>query len=132
MLNTVIIIWTINVQKDINNQTGYTPSNLVNALLSVSARMANILSVCFHMTVSPKVRNNHSIINALAIDVNNISIHIFLFSVLFIFEKNMIEHIHVAISNHTKWKLKFWGLNIVIIFEIDDGKYVHVSSENVT
>ena len=85
-----------------NNHTGYIPSNLVNALLSVSARMANILSVCFHITVSHNVRNSQSIINALAIDENNISIHIFLFSVLFIFEKNMIEHIRVAISNQTK------------------------------
>ena len=99
--------------------------------MSLRARIANILSVCFHTTVSHNVRNNHKTIKALAIDINSISIRIFLFSVLFILEKNIIAHIRVAIRKPTKWKLKFWGLNIVIILEMDDGKYTHVSNENV-
>jgi hypothetical protein len=51
---------------------------------------------------SHKVKNNQNIINALAIDINNISTRIFLFSVLFILEKNIAKHIQVAINNHTK------------------------------
>ena len=51
-----------------------------------------------------------------------ISARIFLFSVLFMLEKNREIDIHDAINKPTKWKLKFCGLNIVKKFENDDGK----------
>jgi hypothetical protein len=44
----------------------------------------------------------HKTIKAFAIDKNNISARIFLFSVLFILEKNITEQIHVAIRIPTK------------------------------
>ena len=105
---------------------------MVKALLSLKARIAKLLSVGFHIIESHNVIKIHSTIKAFAIDKNNISARIFLFSVLFILEKNIIEQIHVAIRIHTKWKLKFWGLNIVNKFERDVGIYVPVSKENET
>ncbi len=71
----------------------------------------------------------HKTIKAFAIDKNNISARIFLFSVLFILEKNITEQIHVAIRIPTKWKLKFWGLNIVNKLESEVGRYIPVSKE---
>lgn len=94
-------------QNDINSHTGYTQSNLFNALLSVNARMAKILSVGIHITESHKVKKIQNIINALEIDKKIISAQIFLFSLLLMLEKNMHKHIREAISNPTKWKLKF-------------------------
>ena len=105
---------------------------MVKALLSLKARIAKLLSVGFHIIESHNVIKIHNTIRAFAIDKNNISARIFLFSVLFILEKNIIEQIHVAIRIHTKWKLKFCGLNIVNKFERDDGIYVPVSKENET
>jgi hypothetical protein len=85
-----------------NSHTGKTPSNLVKALLSVSARIAKILSVGFQMTVSHKVMNIQNIMRAFASDMNIISAQIFLFSVLLILEKNKETDIHHAMSSHTK------------------------------
>jgi hypothetical protein len=69
--------------------------------------------VGFPITESHRVMKIQNIIRALAIDKKIISARIFLFSVLFILEKNMAKHIRVANSSHTKWKLKFCGLSIV-------------------
>jgi hypothetical protein len=102
-----IIICTINTQNDMNNHTGYTPSNFVRALLSVSARTANILFVGFQITESHRVKKIQKIIRAFAIEKKRISIQIFLFSVLFMLVKNIRKQIHVAINNPTKSKLKF-------------------------
>ena len=66
---------------------------------------------------------------ALAMEMNNISAQIFLFSVLFIPEKNVHIHIQEAIKIHAKWILKLFGLKIVNNSERDDGKYVQVSRE---
>jgi hypothetical protein len=84
-----IIKWIISVQKDMNSHIGYTPSNLLRLLLSVSARIAKILSVGVHMTESHRVKNIQNIINEFAMEKNNMSIQILLFSVLFILEKNI-------------------------------------------
>ena len=125
-----IIIWIISTPNDRNNHTGKTQSNFVNALLSLNARIANILSVGFQMTVSHKVMKIQNIIRAFASDKNIISAQIFLFSVLLMLEKNKEIEIRHAMSSHTKWKLKFCGLSIVKKFENDDGIYVHVSKAN--
>ena len=66
-------------------------------------------------------------IKALAIDRKNISAHIFLFSVLFILEKNIEKHIRDANSSHTKWKSKLWGLNNDKNAENEDGNIVQDS-----
>ena len=113
ILSNDTIMWVINTQNDINNHTGYTPSNFVRALLSVKERIANMLSVGVQITESHSVKNIQKIIKEFAKEKNSISAHIFLFSVLFMLLKNIRKHIHVEISSHTKWKLKFWGLNIV-------------------
>ena len=102
-----IIICIISTQSDINNPTGYTQSNFVRALLSVSARIANMLSVGVQITESHKVKNIQNIIKEFANEKNNMSIQIFLFSVLFMLVKNIQKQIHVAINNPTKSKLKF-------------------------
>ena len=102
MLKIDINICTMSIQKDINSQIGYTPSNLVNALLSVRARIAKILSVGVHITESHKVRKIQNMISEFASDKNIISDRIFLFSDLFILEKNIDIHIRQAISNQTK------------------------------
>ncbi len=112
---------------DMNNHIGKTPSNLVNALLSVKERIANILSVGFQIIESHNVIKIQNIMRELASDKNIISAQIFLFSVLFMLEKNNEIDIREATSNHTKWKLKFWGLSIVRKLEIDDGIYIQVS-----
>ena len=112
---------------DMNNHIGKTPSNLVNALLSVKERMANILSVGFQIIESHNVIKIQNIMRELARDKNIISAQIFLFSVLFMLEKNKEIDIRDVTSNHTKWKLKFWGLSIVRKLEIDDGIYIQVS-----
>ena len=125
-----IIIWTISIPNDKNNHTGKTPSNLVRALLSLSARIANILSVGFHIMESHKVMKIQNIMRAFASDKNMISAQIFLFSVLFILEKNREMDIRHAMSNHTKWKLKFWGLSIVRKLEKEVGIYAQVSNAN--
>ena len=122
MLNIEIIMCTINTQKDMNNHTGYTQSNFVRALLSVNARIANILSVGVPITESHNVKNIQNIINEFANEKNNISIQIFLFSVLFTLVKNIRKHIHVEMSSHTKCKLKFCGLNIVRKLDVVFGK----------
>jgi hypothetical protein len=75
---------------------------LVRALLSVNERIANILSVGFHITESHSVIKIQNMINAFAIDKKIISARIFLFSVLFMLEKNMAKHIHVASNNPMK------------------------------
>ena len=115
------MICTSNTQNDINNHTGYTQSNFVKALLSVNARIANILSVGAQIIESHNVRNIQNIIKEFASEKNSMSIQIFLFSVLFILVKNIRRQIHVAISSPTKWKLKFCGLKIVIKVEDDFG-----------
>lgn len=97
-----IMIWTINTQNDINNPIGYTPSNFVKALLSVKARIANILFVGVQIIESHKVKNIQNIIREFAIEKNKMSIQIFLFSVLFMLKKNIRKQIQVAISNPTK------------------------------
>lgn len=112
---------------DMNNHIGKIPSNLVNALLSVKERIANILSVGFQIIESHNVIKIQNIMRELARDKNIISAQIFLFSVLFMLEKNKEIDIREATSNHTKWKLKFWGLSIVRKLEIDDGIYIQVS-----
>lgn len=113
MFNIEIIMCTKSIPNDTNNHTGYTQSNFVKALLSVNARIANILSVGVQITESHIVKNIQNIINEFANEKNSISIQIFLFSVLFILVKNIHRQIRVAMSNPTKWKLKFCGLNIV-------------------
>ncbi len=122
ILNNEIIMWTIKTQKDTNNPIGYTQSNFVRALLSDNARIAKEPSVGAHIKLSHKVRNNQKIINAFAMDKKSISTRIFLFSVLFMLEKKIVKHIRVAISNPTKWKLKFCGLNIDNRAEPEDGR----------
>jgi hypothetical protein len=97
-----IIICTISTQNDINNPTGYTPSNFVRALLSVSARIANMLSVGVQITESHKVKNIQNIIKEFANEKNSMSIQIFLFSVLFMLRKNINKQIHVERSSPTK------------------------------
>ena len=74
-----------------------------------------------------KIQNT---INAFARDKNIISARIFLFSVLFMLEKNIAKHIRVANNNPTKWKLKFWGLKIVSSWDSECGKYIPVSNTN--
>ena len=74
-----------------------------------------------------KIQN---IISAFASDKKIISARIFLFSVLFMLEKNMDRHIRDANNNPTKWKLKFCGLNIVRNFDSEFGKNVQVSNAN--
>ena len=81
--------------------------------------------------VSHKVKNNQKMIRAFAIDRNKISTQIFLFSVLFILEKNTVKHIRAAINSQTKCRLKFLGLNIVSQPDHEEGKNVHDSRENV-
>ncbi|MBQ5945704.1 hypothetical protein IJL65_05000 [bacterium] len=90
-----------------NNPTGYTPSNFVRALLSVSARIANMLFVGVQIIESHRVKNIQNIMREFAIEKNKISIQIFLFSVLFTLEKNIKKQIHAASSSHTKLRLKF-------------------------
>ena len=75
---------------------------MVNAELSLNARIAKMLSVGFQMTVSHKVMKIQNIISALASDKNIISAQIFLFSVLLMLEKNKEIEIRHAISSHTK------------------------------
>ncbi len=67
---------------------------------------------------------------AFAMEINNISARIFLFSVLFIPLKNDQIQIRDANKIHTKWILKLFGLRIVNNSEKDVGRYVHVSKEN--
>ena len=97
-----MIICTISTPNDINRPIGYTQSNFVSALLSVSARIANIESVGVQITESHKVKNIQNIIREFANAKNSISIQIFLFSVLFILLKNINKQIHVEISSPTK------------------------------
>lgn len=132
MLRIDIIKCIINTQNDMNNHTGYTPSNFVKALLSVNARMAKMLSVGFHITESHKVRKIQNIISALAIDRNKISAQIFLFSDLLMLEKNVHKHIQDAINIPIKCKLKFCGLIIVRKLDAEFGINVHVSSAKLT
>ena len=113
-----------------NSHIGKTPSNLFNVLSLLNARIANMLSVGFQIIVSHKVIKIQNIMRAFARDKNIISARIFLFSVLLILEKNREIDIRHAMSNHTKWKLNFWGLNIVNKLAKDDGKYVQVSRAN--
>jgi hypothetical protein len=87
-----------------------------------------MLSVGVHIIESHRVIKIQNTISALEIERNIISDRIFLFSVLFMLEKNMEIHIRDAISRPIKWKLKFWGLNIVRNFDNELGKYVHVSN----
>jgi hypothetical protein len=61
-----------------------------------------MLSVGVHITESHKVKNIPNIISAFAVDRNRISAQIFLFSVLFILEKNIHKHNQEATNNHTK------------------------------
>jgi hypothetical protein len=75
---------------------------LVNTLLSVNARIANILSVGFHIIESHRVMKIQNTIRAFAMDKKMISAQIFLFSVLFMLEKNIAKDIRVAKSNPTK------------------------------
>ena len=98
ILGVEISIWIISIPNDINNPTGYTQSNLVKALLSVSARIAKILSVGVQITVSQSVKKIHNIIMAFASEKNIISARVFLFSTLLILEKN----IHIQIREATK------------------------------
>ena len=130
ILNNDTNTWITKTPNDINNPTGYTPSNLVNALLSLNARIAKILFVGFHITESHKVIKIQNIIRALANDKKSISAHIFLFSFLLILEKKIHRQIREDISNHTKWKLKFCGLNVANKLAVDDGKYVPVCRQN--
>ncbi len=97
-----MITWIISTPNDMNSHIGKTQSNLVSALLSVNERIANILSVGFQIMVSHNVMKIQNIMRALASDKNMMSAHIFLFSVLFILEKNKEIDIRQAISNHTK------------------------------
>ena len=103
---------------------------MVKALLSVNERIANILSVGFHITESHNVIKIQNIIKAFAIDKNIMSARIFLFSVLFMLEKNIAKDIRDASNSPTKWKLKFCGLNIVSSCDNELGKYIPVSSAN--
>ena len=61
-----------------------------------------MLSVGFQIILSQRVRKIHNIIIAFARDVNNISARIFLFSVLFMLEKNIHMQIRDANRIHTK------------------------------
>ena len=70
--------------------------------MSVNARIAKTLSVGVHITESHKVKKIQNIINAFEIDKKIISAQIFLFSLLFILEKNTHKHIREATSNPTK------------------------------
>ena len=74
------------------------------------------------MIVSHNVIKIQNIMRAFARERNMISARIFLFSVLFMLEKNREIDIRDAINKPTKWKLKFCGLNIVKKFQNDDGK----------
>ena len=95
-----------------NNHTGYTQSNFVNALSSVKARIANILSVGVHIIESHNVMNIQNIIKAFAIDKNNISIHIFFVSFLLNCERNIRINTNAAKITPTKEKLYQYGLNV--------------------
>ena len=121
ILGVEISIWIISIPNDINNPTGYTQSNLVKALLSVSARIAKILSVGVQITVSQSVKKIHNIIMAFANEKNIISARVFLFSTLLILEKNIHIQIREATKIPTKWILKLFGLNIFKKVEKDDG-----------
>ena len=100
--------------------------------MSVNERIANILSVGFHIIESPKVMKIQNIIKAFARDKKIISARIFLFSVLFMLEKNMARHIHVANNSPTKWKLKFWGLIIFNKLDAELGINDQLSREKAT
>jgi hypothetical protein len=102
IFNIEIMICTSNTQNDINNHTGYTPSNFVKALLSVNARIAKILSVGVPITESHNVKNIQNMIREFANEKNSMSIQIFLFSVLFMLVKNIHKQIRAAMSNPTK------------------------------
>lgn len=102
---------------------------MFNVLLSVSARIAKMLSVGFHIMESHKVMNIQKMIMEFASDRKIISVRIFLFSVLFMLEKNIDKHIRVANKSQTKWKLKFWGLKIVSNCDNECGKYIPDSNE---
>ena len=84
------------------------------------------------MIVSHRVRKIQNIMSAFAMDKNSISAQIFLFSVLFILEKNIHKHIHEASKSHTKWKLKFWGLIIASKLDAELGMNVQLSNEKAT
>ena len=70
--------------------------------MSLRARIANIPSVGFQITVSHNVIKIQNIMRALARDKNIIPAQIFLFSVLLMLEKNKATDIRDATSNHTK------------------------------
>jgi hypothetical protein len=89
--------------------------------LSVKARIAKILSVGIHITVSHSVKKIHNIMMLFAIEKNIISARVFLFSTLLMLEKNIHIQIHEAIKIPTKWILKLFGLNIFRNVEKDDG-----------
>ena len=61
-----------------------------------------MLSVGFHIIESHNVMKIQNIIKAFAVDKNNISARIFLFSFLFMLEKNMDKHMRDANNNPTK------------------------------
>ena len=71
-------------------------------------------------------------IKAFANERKIISARIFLFSVLFMLEKNIAKQIRDANNNQTKWKSKFWGLIILRKTGIEVGKYIPVSNANAT
>ena len=88
-----------------------------------------MLSVGVQITVSHRVRKIQNIIRAFDIDKNSISAQIFLFSVLFMLEKNIHKHIQEANKSHTKWKLKFCGLIIASKLDTELGMKFQLSSE---
>ena len=71
MLKTDTNIWIMRTQNDMNNHTGYTPSNLLRMLLSLNARTAKEESVGIHITVSHSVKNIQNIMRAFVIEKNS-------------------------------------------------------------
>jgi len=111
LINSVKSI--VNIEAiDKNNHTGYTAQSLFNSLFIVKGLTDNNHVLIFQIKLSQKTKNIHNGINDIAIEKNNISAQILLFSCLFIDEKNINIAKTTQANIHTKWKWYPYGFNI--------------------
>ena len=108
IVNNVVIIAT----NETNRPIGYTDHNLFSSLCIVKGFTDSRLVLAFHIKLSQKAKKTHSGINDNVIEKNKISARIFLFSGLFMLEKNIIMDIATHNSNQTKWKWYQYGFSI--------------------
>ncbi len=94
---------------DRNIPTGNTALNLFSALSACNAFIQIHISVGIHMKLSPNIINIHIGTIAKLNAKNNISTHIFLFSILGIFLRKIMIAINIQSNIHTKWKLYQYG-----------------------